>query len=241
MAYIRFLKGVGVYQASVIPDGNIVTVKFTDEKKENTSGFDLFLDKKCTVDIGGDTYHEYTTMYRNDETTAGYNGYQLSNDGSVYVESEPMPTPEPVPEPEDTLDDLKERKIKDMEDSKQNLIAQGVDVILSDGSVEKFTLAQDDQTKLSVLQKQVDDGAEQVAWHTSDEDEHCKFYSAEDMTRITSTAFSYILWHETYFRDLRIYIRSMESKEDVEKVTYGMDIPEEYQSEPLKAMLAQKS
>lgn len=41
--------------------------------------------------------------------------------------------------------------------------------------------------------------------------------------------------------DLRIYIRSLESKEDVEKVTYGMDIPEAYQSEPLKAMMAQKS
>jgi hypothetical protein len=31
------------------------------------------------------------------------------------------------------------------------------------------------------------------------------------------------------------------STNNVEKVTYGMDIPEAYQSEPLKAMLAQKS
>ena len=30
-------------------------------------------------------------------------------------------------------------------------------------------------------------------------------------------------------------------KEEVEQVTYGMTIPEVYQSEPLKAMLAQKS
>ena len=78
MAYIKFLKGTGIYQASVIPDGNIVTIKFTDKKEENTSGFNLYLDEKCTVDIGGDAYHGYTTMYRNDETTAGYNGYQLS-------------------------------------------------------------------------------------------------------------------------------------------------------------------
>lgn len=33
----------------------------------------------------------------------------------------------------------------------------------------------------------------------------------------------------------------VDGKEDVEKVTYGMDIPEAYQSEPLKAMMAQKS
>ena len=34
---------------------------------------------------------------------------------------------------------------------------------------------------------------------------------------------------------------ALESKEEVEQVTYGMDIPKAYQSEPLKAMLAQKS
>lgn len=52
---------------------------------------------------------------------------------------------------------------------------------------------------------------------------------------------TFVTWHITYFRDLRIYIRSLESKEEVEQVAYGMDIPEAYQSEPLKAMLAQKS
>lgn len=45
-------------------------------------------------------------------------------------------------------------------------------------------------------------------------------------------------WHVTYFRDLRIYIRDLESKEDVAAVEYGMELPEAYQSEPLKAMLA---
>ena len=48
------------------------------------------------------------------------------------------------------------------------------------------------------------------------------------------------MWHITYFRDLRIYIRSLQTKEEVEAVTYGMDIPQEYQSEPLRAMIAAK-
>ena len=61
------------------------------------------------------------------------------------------------------------------------------------------------------------------------------------MAKITETAMAFVTWHVTYFRDLRIYIRSLESKEEVEQVTYGMNIPEAYQSEPLKAMLAQKS
>lgn len=91
------------------------------------------------------------------------------------------------------------------------------------------------------LQGQVAAGEENIPWHTSDEEEHCKFYSNADMARITTTAMSHVTWHVTYFRDLRIYIRSLEDKEEVEKVTYGMDIPVEYQSEPLKAMIAAQS
>ena len=49
---------------------------------------------------------------------------------------------------------------------------------------------------------------------------------------------AWVTWHVTYFRDLRIYIRSLETKEEVAAVTYGVDLPEAYQSEPLKVMMA---
>lgn len=172
------------------------------------------------------------------------NGFILSNDGSVYVEPEPEPepTPEPEPEPyEPTLEDLQEAKVAEMNMAQQGIIATGVDVVLTDGTTEHFTLEDHDQTSLVGLQSQVAAGEENIPWHTSNEAEHCKFYSNKDMKKITATAMAYVTWHVTYFRDLRIYIRSLESKEDVEKVTYGMDIPEAYQSEPLKAMMAQKS
>lgn len=81
----------------------------------------------------------------------------------------------------------------------------------------------------------------QVKSLTNKISKHCKFYSNADMAKITATAMTFVTWHITYFRDLRIYIRSLESKEDVGRITYGTGIPEAYQSEPLKAMLAQKS
>ena len=111
MAYVRFLGDESVRKAIVVPNDkeNIVTLKFEEEKEVNTSGFDLFLDEECEVDIGGDSYHRFTTMYRNDETTEEYNGYQLSNDGSVYVPPEPEPEPEPY---EPTLEELKEQKTR---------------------------------------------------------------------------------------------------------------------------------
>lgn len=195
----------------------------------NTSGFHL-------LNNAGNVFGKYdgfTTLYRELE-----DGFILSDDGSVYVE--PI-EPEPEPEPEISIDEVKEAKVAEMNDIQQKLIAQGVDVTLSDGNTEHFSLTERDQTSLVGLQAQVAIGDENIPWHTSDEDEHCKFYSNADMAKITSSALSYVTWHITYFRDLRIFIRSLESKEEVEQVTYGMNIPEAYQSEPLKAMLAQKS
>lgn len=207
--------------------------------EKNISGFQLLTDKGCVFG----KYEEFTTLYKEEE-----NGFILSNDGSVYVEPEPMPEPDPEPEPEPnpepyepTLKDVQESKVSEMNMAQQGAIAAGVDVTLTDGTTEHFTLEDHDQTSLVGLQSQVAAGEENIPWHTSDESEHCKFYSNEDMKKITATAMSYVTWHVTYFRDLRIYIRSLTEKEAVEKITYGMDIPEAYQSEPLKAMMAQKS
>lgn len=45
----------------------------------------------------------------------------------------------------------------------------------------------------------------------------------------------------TYFNSLRDYIQSMTDLNSVCNVEYGMVIPEEYQSEVLKALYAQTS
>lgn len=196
--------------------------------EKNTSGFRLLTDKGYVFG----KYEEFTTLYKEE------NGFILSSDGSVYVEPEPEPEPEPY---EPTLEDSQEAKVNEMNMVQQGIIAAGVDVVLTDGTTEHFTLEDHDQTSLVGLQSQVAAGEENIPWHTSDERQHCKFYSNADMRKITTTAMNYVTWHVTYFRDLRIYIRSLTEKEDVEKITYGIDIPEAYQSEPLKAMMAQKS
>lgn len=87
--YIKFNNRSNVYNVSVIPQGdNIVTLKFRDDQPEvNTSGFHCYLDASATLDVAGDTYVNFDTVYRNDDVTAEYNGYQLSNDGSHYVPS----------------------------------------------------------------------------------------------------------------------------------------------------------
>lgn len=235
MAYLKFLDSQKIIQCTVVPESDhVVTLKFPDAVTVDRSGFDLFLDEKGELDIGGDSYHGYNTVYRNDDTTAEYNGYQLSNDGSVY-EEQLQPTPV-----EPTLDELKKQKIAEMNAAQQESIQNGVDVTLSDGTVEHFTLTDHDQTSLMGLQTKVARGETQIPWHTSDVNEPCKYYSNTDMALITETAMQAVTFAVTYFRDLRIYINSMEDSTSVQNVTYGMTIPKEYRSEVLADIYASK-
>lgn len=202
------------------------TIQIITDAAVNTSGFQLLTNAGSVYG----KFEDYTTLYREID-----GGFILSNDGSVYVEPEPTPEPEPhVP----TLEEVQEAKVLEMNAAQKEAIQQGVNVMLTDGTIEHFTLTDHDQTSLMGLQYQVDAGEEHIPWHTSDEAEHCKFYSNADMALITSTAMAWVTWHVTYFRDLRIYIRALQTREEVETITYGVDIPETFQSEPLKAMIA---
>ena len=133
-----------------------------------------------------------------------------------------------------TLEELKSQKVTEMNDAQQTTIQNGLDITLSSGAVEHFTLTDHDQTSLMGLQTLVAQGVENIPWHTSDQTEHCKYYSNADMEIITSKALQFVTFHVTYFRDLRIYVRALEDKEAVSNVFYGMSIPEKYQSDVLK-------
>lgn len=232
--FLKFKNKKNIYDIKMtIPQSGLVMLHSPlPDGVDLTVGFELLTCEKNGVVYG--KYLEYTTIYKELEDGSVI----LSNDGSVW---EPVPEPEPLPEPEPyvpTIEEIQESKVKEMNNAQQMAIQAGINVTLSDGIVEHFTLSDHDQTSLMGLQAQVAQGVENIPWHTSDESEHCKFYSNADMGLITSTALSYIIWHVTYFRDLRIFIRSLQTKEEIENITYGVEIPVEYQSEPLKAMIA---
>ena len=128
-----------------------------------------------------------------------------------------------------------------MNNAQQSAIRQGLDITLSDGTVEHFTLKDQDQTSLMGLQTLVAQGIERIPWHTADQSEHCKYYSNADMSIIAEKALQFVTYHVTYFRDLRIYIRSLSDKEDVKNIFYGTIIPAEYQSDVLVDYIAAMS
>ena len=236
MAYLKFLNSSEVYKCRVIPQNNIVTLKFESDMEVSTAGFNLYLDEACQTDIGVGFYHAFTTIYRNDDTTAEYNGYQLSKDGSVYEEPEP---PEPTEPYVPTLEEVQEQKVSEMNEIQQQVVANGCEVQLSDGTKERFTLTTNDQLSLNALSVKTLEGMQIVPWHPADESVHCKFYSEEDMNKITDACMNWVAYHVTYFRDLRIYIRSLQDKNTINAIQYGDSIPTGYQSEVLQSMLAE--
>ena len=158
-------------------------IQIIGDVEKNTSGFHLINDVGSVYG----KYEDFTTLYKEIE-----GGFVLSNDGSVYVEPEPVPEPEPyVP----TLEEVQEAKVAQMNTAQQAAIQAGVDIELTDGATEHFSLADHDQTSLIGLQGRVDAGEEQIPWHTSDESEHCKFYTNADMAMITSAAMEYVAYN----------------------------------------------
>ena len=147
---------------------------------------------------------------------------------------EEVPVIDPIEEV--TLDYLKTAKTAEMSAVCNKTITDGFDVVLSDGNTYHFSLTTQDQLNLITLSSMVASGETQIPYHA--DDELCRFYSAEDINTIITTATQFKTYQVSYFNALKMYINSIEDKETVATIEYGVAIPEEYQSEVLKIMLA---
>ena len=174
----------------------------------------------------------WTTVYRDEGQTV-----YLSNDGSVYT---PPTDPEPVtpPEPyEPTIAELQASKKQEISQACEQAIYSGVSVTLADGSSEHFALTEHDQLNLFGKQVQLAAGAEQLEYHS--DGQPCRYYSAADMMTIITKAMWHVSYHTTYCNALNMWVAGAETAEELQQVFYGADVPEQYQSEVLKAYLLQ--
>lgn len=184
--------------------------------EQNLSGFKVIHE---SGDVLGD-YSNYTTLYRVFEDS-----YQLSNDGTVYVEPEPITPYEP------TLEEIKSQKIEEISNKCNEIIFNGIDVDLSIGK-KHFSLTIEDQLNLFGKQSQILSGEERFEYHA--DGESCIYFSKEDIMKIIQSAMQFVSYHTTYCNSMFQWIKSLESKEDILIINYGDLIPEEYQSEVLK-------
>lgn len=218
MAYIRFLGEKTPHKATVIPTNNIVTVKFGTDVIENKNGFDLFLDKECTIDIGGTFYQKFTTIYRNDSVTKKYNGYQLSNDGSVYVEPEISPNPKPY---NPTLDEVKESKKAEIKMKVQN-------EILSDVMIASYAFGYNESDMIAIRNAYEDSISSGMSVILKDSTGQTRELNKEEITDLYKKQEIKRLEKESYAQCLLDYIDGLTSKEAVNSVEYGDELTGKY-------------
>ena len=138
-------------------------------------------------------------------------------------------------EPE-TLDEWKDAKKEEIGQNCSDTIYNGVDVALTDGTVEHFSLTDHDQLNLFGKQTQLEAGVEQLESHS--DGQPCKYYSAANMRLIIKAAMQHVSYHTTYCNAVNMWIAGCGSVEQVQKICYGADVPEQYQSDVLKAYIA---
>ena len=84
-------------------------------------------------------------------------------------------------------------------------------------------------------QIQVAAGQEQIEYHA--DGQPCRYYTAVDMQAIIQAAIWHVSYHTTYCNALNMWIAGCQTVEDVQEIFYGADVPEQYQSDVLKAYL----
>lgn len=135
---------------------------------------------------------------------------------------------------EEPLYDVKQRKIAAMSEACRAAIVAGFNVALSDGKGHHFSLTVEDQLNMNALFGLMASGAEQVPYHA--DGEQCAYFSATDMSAVIQAATAHKTWHESYFNSLKTYINSKRTAATVDAIFYGIEIPEQYQSDVLQTL-----
>lgn len=176
------------------------------------------------------TLYGYDTVWKQEKNTVW-----LSNDGSVYT---PPAPPEPVEPPEPyvpTLEEVCAGKKAEVSAACEQIIYAGIDITLSDGATEHYSLTEHDQLNLFGKLSQITAGATQLEYHA--DGQPCRYYSAADMQVIIQAAMWHVSYHTTYCNALNMWIAGCQTTDEASQIFYGADVPEQYRSEVLNAYL----
>lgn len=132
-----------------------------------------------------------------------------------------------------SIEFIRDSKIKEMSATCRKTIENGFDITLSDNEVHHFSLDTQDQLNLITLSSMAET-QEMIPYHA--DNELCKFYSAAEIKAIVDGAAAHKTYHTTYYNALKNYINSLNTIEEINAITYGTPIPEEYKSDVLRML-----
>ena len=129
------------------------------------------------------------------------------------------------------LEQIRTLKKSEISDSCEQTIYNGIDVEMSTGT-QHFSLTEKDQINIFGLQATIQSGAKQIEYHS--DGNPCKYYSVEDIQKLIVAAMAFVKYHTTYCNSLNVWINEETDAQTISEMYYGMEIPEEHQSEVLK-------
>ena len=219
--------------------------------KESANGARLFYSDEVRgefVDYNGLLYRDYwmvpTQSSRNytliniiEITKEEYDTIKTAIDNNETIiidddDDEPYVEPEPVEDPDITVEYVRESKLREMSITCRQIIEAGFDLELR-GENHHFSLDTQDQLNLISLSAMAQT-QQLIPYHA--DGEQCIFYTNEEMNEIVETATAFKIYHTTYYNALKGYINSLETIQDIAAIQYGVEIPEEFKSDVLKAL-----
>lgn len=123
-------------------------------------------------------------------------------------------------------------KLSEVSAACEETITAGVDVQIG-GATQHFSLTVHDQINLFGKQAQISAGAERCEYHN--DGNPCRFYTAAEMGAIITAAMTHVSVQTTYCNSMYDWIKSCTKASEIETIRYGAAIPEEYQSEVMRA------
>ena len=126
----------------------------------------------------------------------------------------------------DTTEQERANKLVELSETCNKMIELGMDVQLTDGSLEHFTYTLADQANVSEMFTAVMAGATGYPYHETNGD--CKFYEAKDIVAIYSNLSGYKTAQLTYHNQLKQYVMTLSAKEDIINVEYGQELTGEF-------------
>jgi len=130
------------------------------------------------------------------------------------------------------LDFKQKHKIQLMSEVCRSTIENGFDIEL-EGGIKHFSLTTQDQININTLVL-LSSQLELIPYHADNEE--CAFFTKQVFNEIAQKATQHITYHVTYFNSLKKYIESLTTESEIDAVSYGMEIPDNFKSVVLNTL-----
>lgn len=130
------------------------------------------------------------------------------------------------PPTEEELQKAKDTKNSALSATCQQVIYNGLDVQFSSGVTEHFNYTELDQLNIKEMFDAVRMGAAMYPYQS--EDGSCRVYTAEEIITIYQTLAGNKTGNITYYHQLKEYVNSLTTLEEIDAVVYGQELTGEY-------------